>query len=74
MPCVDTTESAIRFAEVIMKLIDKMFSIHSFDIHLTCSIGIALFPFHGNSATTLVENADLALTRSKQLGKTDTVL
>ncbi len=69
MPCVDSTESAIRFAEVIMQQIDNMFSIHSFDIHLTCSIGIALFPFHGNSATTLVENADLALTRSKQLGK-----
>ncbi len=66
---VDSKESAVQYAKTMMRLIDTMFHIHSYDIRMTCSIGITLFPFHGNSATTLLENADLALTQAKHLGK-----
>lgn len=40
---------------------------HSF--HVTCSIGIAMYPDDGEDAETLIRNADLAMYQSKYTGK-----
>jgi diguanylate cyclase (GGDEF)-like protein len=36
---------------------------------VTISIGIALYPDHGNSTESLIDSAELALSRAKELGK-----
>jgi EAL domain-containing protein (putative c-di-GMP-specific phosphodiesterase class I) len=38
------------------------------ELHLTASIGIALYPEHGNDAETLLSKADMAMHNAKNLG------
>ena len=36
---------------------------------VTCSLGIAMFPFHGSTASDLVQRADRALYQAKRTGR-----
>ncbi|NJK34554.1 MAG: diguanylate cyclase [Oscillatoriales cyanobacterium SM2_2_1] len=38
-------------------------------LHMTASVGIALFPQHGRDGNTLVKNAEMALDRAKKVGR-----
>jgi diguanylate cyclase (GGDEF)-like protein len=38
-------------------------------LHITASVGIALFPHHGSDSSTLVKNAELALDRARKVGR-----
>ncbi|MCD2180865.1 sensor domain-containing protein [Rhizobium sp. GN54] len=38
-------------------------------VQVTCSMGVALYPGHGRNATELLANADLAMYRSKEIGR-----
>ncbi len=38
-------------------------------IHVSCSIGVALFPIHGSHCEELLKNADIAMYKAKELGK-----
>ena len=42
--------------------------------HLSVSIGIALYPFHGSSNTSLLSNVDIAMYQAKELGRNRYVL
>ena len=39
------------------------------ELFLTCSIGIAVFPGDGHEAETLIERADIAMYRAKEIGR-----
>ncbi|HNZ57071.1 MAG TPA: EAL domain-containing protein, partial [Methylophilaceae bacterium] len=43
--------------------------INSLEIIITCSIGIAVYPNDGANAETLIQRADIAMYRAKELGK-----
>ncbi|HQO16476.1 MAG TPA: EAL domain-containing protein [Methylotenera sp.] len=43
--------------------------INSLEIIVTCSIGIAVYPNDGANAETLIQRADIAMYRAKELGK-----
>jgi diguanylate cyclase (GGDEF)-like protein len=64
-----TTEEAVKIAENVRKAV----SFHSFGIsgglHLTCSIGVACSPDHGDDLDTLITNADQAMYGAKHLGR-----
>ncbi|MDF1654765.1 MAG: EAL domain-containing protein [Coxiellaceae bacterium] len=57
----------------ICKKIKSMFSnsiyIQGYEITLTLSIGISIFPEAGNDSETLLRHADLAMYRAKNLGR-----
>ncbi len=69
LPTAGTRDEAAEVAEKVRGLIDDMFHIQSYDIHLTTSIGISLYPQDGDTSVTLLKNADTALGHSKLLGK-----
>ncbi len=59
-------EAAARaFATRILAALHEPFLVNGHKIEIGGSIGIALAPAHGNAASTLMKNADLALYRAK---------
>ena len=53
----------------ILNIFQESIDIDGKDIHITCSIGIALYPLDGISADVLLKNADTAMYKAKELGK-----
>jgi len=56
---------------VVKKVLNAFFQpfrVGEQDVHLTVSIGFALFPTDGKDSETLLKNAELAMFRAKELG------
>lgn len=56
-------------AENLLENFKKPFQIQETDIYLGASIGIAVYPLDGDTPEKLVQNADLAMYKSKEQGK-----
>jgi diguanylate cyclase (GGDEF)-like protein/PAS domain S-box-containing protein len=66
----DTGEQ--RASEVAGQIITKLslpLTFHHHELLVTPSIGVAVFPTHGESFDTLIKNADLAMYHAKSLGR-----
>ncbi|RDJ99100.1 sensor domain-containing protein [Paraburkholderia lacunae] len=66
-PC-DAEEAALRCASIMAKLSEPIM-VGSMTITPTASVGIALFPQHGNDVHTLLLHADSAMYRAKSAGQ-----
>lgn len=55
--------------EAILRSISNPFSMQEKTLHVSCSIGVALYPRDGDDAETLFKYADMALYRAKDLGR-----
>ena len=65
LDCTDFTEQIVkRVIESITRQIDSQGN----EFHLSCSVGVSLFPEHGTSAEALVKNASTALYHAKFQG------
>lgn len=62
-------EEAQAIAARINRELDIPFSLRGKDVHITASIGIALFPEDGDSLISLMKNADTAMYSAKENGK-----
>lgn len=62
-------ENCIELANTILKEFSKPFLINGHKIFSTPSIGISLFPEHGETVDELVKNADTAMYLAKEEGK-----
>lgn len=58
-----------RLASDIVKNIDYKLYHEKEEVHTTCSIGIAVYPYHGTSLDELMNKAKRALARAKANGK-----
>ena len=56
-------------AEKIRAALKRPLKIAGHELHITLSIGISVYPNDGNSAETLLNNADLALYHAKSQGR-----
>ena len=61
--------TAERIAEVLQAAVADDVVIEDHRLHVGLSIGVAIFPTDGNSAATLLANADAALYRAKAEGR-----
>lgn len=56
-------------AKKILSAVDQPFYIKEHVLNITISIGIALYPDDGDTLSSLMRNADMALYRAKETGK-----
>lgn len=61
-------DEVIELAEALIKCFEDPLEIEGCSIHSKVSIGIALYPEHGTSNSTLVQSADLAMFHAKRQG------
>ncbi len=66
---VDNMMEIIGMVKRIQDSFSAPFNIDGKSFHITCSIGISVFPEDGDDADTLVRHADLAMYHAKDKGK-----
>ncbi len=68
LPGIHSGEDAGTMADRVLDCLKKPFPFIEHGIHLTASIGIAIFPGDGHDASSLLKNADIARSRAKEMG------
>jgi diguanylate cyclase (GGDEF)-like protein/PAS domain S-box-containing protein len=66
---MDQKEEAIFLATKVLEVINTPFVFDEHTITITTSIGISLYPLHGQDRQTLMKQADIAMYVSKKSGK-----
>jgi len=66
---INDTEDAARVARRIIETISAPFKVNGYEIFITSSIGIAIYPADGNEIDSLLKNADAAMYSAKENGK-----
>ncbi len=66
---VHTAQSIARVAEKILKAVAPITRVQDHSLHVTASMGIAMFPDDGQDIYSLLKNADTALYRAKDAGR-----
>jgi diguanylate cyclase (GGDEF)-like protein/PAS domain S-box-containing protein len=62
-------EYATTLAQKILHAFREPFVFNDHQLHITTSIGIAIFPDDGDNSDTLMKNADIAMYRAKNKGR-----
>ncbi len=65
---VEQADSTTLAVKRILKAIAEAHSIDRHDLHITCSIGVSVYPDDGLDAETLMRNADTAMYQAKENG------
>src|SRR5260221_11734103 len=62
-------EDALTIAQKLLDVVAQPMRVEGHDLFVTTSIGIAMFPDDGDSAEVLLKNADQAMYRAKESGR-----
>ncbi len=65
LPNVNSADDAIAIANKIVAETARPFKQHEHEIHITLSVGIAIYPDHGTTREELIKNADTAVCSAK---------
>jgi diguanylate cyclase (GGDEF)-like protein/PAS domain S-box-containing protein len=68
---IGSIEQVAHIADSLMKAIGSQYQIDGFEINITSSIGISMYPNDGTDIDTLIKNADVAMYHAKQTGRND---
>lgn len=66
---IATEEEAETIASDIIDLFSNPLKLNDEIVHVSMSIGIAIYPYNGATSNTLIKNADIAMYKSKDTGK-----
>jgi diguanylate cyclase (GGDEF)-like protein len=69
LPQIAGKKDATNIAQRILDALKPVFNLNGYEARISLSIGIAVYPFDGEDAETLVKNADVALYRTKEDGR-----
>ena len=69
LPGITPAENGANIAQKVLEAFGEPFAVDGQDLHITTSIGIAIYPSDGEDIETLVRNADIALYRAKGQGR-----
>ena len=65
----ENSEDASVIARRMLRAVAEAHFIDEHDLHITCSVGISLYPDDGMNAETLIKNADTAMYQAKENGR-----
>lgn len=68
-PVLEQEEEANYYANKLMICLNEPFNIDDFELYVTASIGISIFPINGDSVVELLKHSDIALYEAKKLGR-----
>lgn len=66
---LNQTEGAAKLVTKVLYAVAQPYSIQGRSVDMTASIGVGIYPMHGESVETLMKQADLALYEAKRSGK-----
>lgn len=68
-PGLDGVKEVEAIADRIMRSFTEPFELENKRVHVTVSMGIAIYPDHAAEAGEMLKNADMAMYKAKELGK-----
>jgi diguanylate cyclase (GGDEF)-like protein/PAS domain S-box-containing protein len=68
-PLIESVDELIEFAKNLLDNLEKPFFIGEYELYVTASAGISIYPMDGQSAEDLMKHADIALYRAKDQGR-----
>lgn len=71
LPNITERQSAITVAERVLHSLKQQMYFHSHTLTIGASIGITIFPDDSENLQQLIKNADMAMYRAKELGKSN---
>jgi diguanylate cyclase (GGDEF)-like protein/PAS domain S-box-containing protein len=74
LPSIDEEQDAVRVADKILQALKQPFGLAGHQLHVSSSIGIAVYPEHGEDDKQLSRNADTAMYHAKKSGGFSCVL
>ncbi|NCJ06973.1 EAL domain-containing protein [Synechococcales cyanobacterium C] len=69
LPQIESVEDALTIGHRILEALKEPFLVATHELYISASIGISLAPDDGDVAELLLQNADVALYRSKEQGR-----
>lgn len=69
LPRVRGPQDAVTVARRILHTLAQPVDVRGYELHVTASVGITLFPADGEDVDSLLKNADLAMYAAKERGK-----
>ncbi len=69
LPEIKRSSDAAHVAQKIIEAVAQPVTLDERDLHITCSIGISVFPDDGRDAEALIRNADAAMYHAKEIGR-----
>jgi diguanylate cyclase (GGDEF)-like protein len=69
LPDLRSRDDAHVVADKFIERLQQPFDLGGNEVHISASIGVAIYPEHGESIDELLRNADIAMYRVKDLGK-----
>ena len=68
-PMMESKDEATAIAQIILEILRNPFYVQGFELLITGSIGIVLYPSSNTNVTKLLKRVDIALYKSKELGR-----
>ncbi|WFD09577.1 putative bifunctional diguanylate cyclase/phosphodiesterase [Tepidibacter hydrothermalis] len=63
---IENENEIAQISKKIVRRFRKPFELEDSTVHITCSIGICLYPKNGDNMETLMKNADIAMHKTKE--------
>ena len=64
-------DQVAKLVSKVIAAVSQPYRIQATDVQMTVSIGVSVYPMHGQDVQTLMKSADLALYQAKKAGKND---
>jgi diguanylate cyclase (GGDEF)-like protein/PAS domain S-box-containing protein len=69
LPRVEDEHEAAQVAERLLRLLHTTFKLEHYELFVTCSIGVSVYPFAGTDIESLMKHADTAMYDAKNSGR-----